>query len=86
MLLELQVYFYPDDYDPEIHEGKPKMRKAPLIINTDHITAFHEHDSGGTMIRLSNGDVFQCTVKFSSFREIIEGLECSKDMFVSGTN
>jgi hypothetical protein len=88
MLLELQVYFFPDNYDPEEDTliRKSKIEEKIVIINTDHIVSFYKHDSGDTVLRLTNGDSFQTTMKFDSFREIMEGMECSKDMFVSGEN
>jgi hypothetical protein len=89
MLLEIMVYWLPDDFDSEKEEiigRKPKMKPDIMVVNTDHICAFHPHDSGGTMLRLSNGDVFQSTYKFESFREVMEELQISKDLLVSGDN
>lgn len=88
MLLELTVYYLPDDYDPdnEVVKTKPKMNKGTMVVNTDHIVAFNPHDSGETMVRFSNGDVVQTTIKFKSFRKIMEEIEVAKDILVSGDN
>ena len=89
MLLELQVYYYPDDYDPD-EEGclkvKPKMIKGIVVINTDHVVAFNPHENGETIIHFTNGDVLQSTLKFKAFRKIMEGNELSRHILTSGDN
>lgn len=89
MLLELTVYFFPDDYNPE-EEGclkvKPNMVKGIVVINTDHVVAFNPHESGETIIRFTNGDVLQTTLTFKSFRKIMEGNELSRHILTSGDN
>jgi hypothetical protein len=89
MLLELTVYWFADDYDPDLEENigrKPKTKLGIMIVNTDHIVAFNPHDSGQTMIRLSNGDIFQSTYNFEKFRTLMEGMQVTKDILVSGDN
>lgn len=89
MLLELHVYFYPDDEDADKDEligKKPKKIKDILVVNSDHISAFNPHDNGHTMIRLNNGEVFEADIKFDYFRALMEEAELAKDMFVSGDN
>jgi hypothetical protein len=87
MLIDLTVFFYPDDYDPEedILGKEPKMRKDVLTVNTDHIVAIHNNDKGNCMIRLTNGDVFESTIKIESLREVLE-VESSKDFLIVGDN
>jgi hypothetical protein len=89
MLLELNVYWYPEDYDPEedefIRKKELVMVKGIMVINTDHIVAFDPHNpSGDTMVRLTNGEVFRSDMKFEHFREIMEQHILSKDIFCSG--
>ena len=89
MLLELDVYFWPEDYDSESAENlgrKPNLKKDVLVIHSEHVCAFNPHDNGHTMIRLSNGEVFEVDIKFDAFRAIMEEAELQKDMFVSGEN
>jgi len=90
MLLELTVYFCPDDFDPESADnlGTPMERtKGQLVINTDHLVAFNiNDDSGFTMIRMSNGEVYEALIKYESFKNIMEGEAIAKDMMVSGEN
>ena len=89
MLLELTVYWFDDNYDPDLEENfgrKPKNKPGIMIVNTDHIVAFNPHDSGQTMIRLTNGDVFQSTYPFVKFRELMEGMQLTKEILVSGDN
>jgi len=88
MLLELNVYWMPEDYDPEEYEDMGKkvvMTKGIMVVNTDHIVAFDpHHPSGETMIHLTNGEVFRSDMKFKLFREIMEQDILARDIFVSG--
>jgi hypothetical protein len=89
MLLELTVYYYPDDFNPYDEDNlktKPNMLKGIVVINTDHVVAFSPHDNGETMIRFTNGDVFQSTMKFKAFLKIMEGNELSRHILTSGDN
>ncbi len=89
MLLELNVLWYPDDFDPEEDEnlGKPvKLKPGLLVLNTDHVVAYHPNDRNQSMIRLSNGDVFSSTMPFKEFRKVMEEEQLKKDMLVSGDN
>jgi hypothetical protein len=90
MLLELNVFFYPDDYDPEEYElsgKKVQLKKDVLMVNTKHVVAFNPHDSGkGVMIRLTNGEVFQGDLPYESFRAIMLEEELDDQVFVSGEN
>ena len=63
------------------------MTKDIMVVKTEHIVAIDpHHPSGETMVHLSNGEVFHSTMKFTKFREILEGLELKKNMLVSGEN
>lgn len=87
MLIELTVYWFPDDYDPEKYEElgiKPELTLGISLINSDHIVSFNPHDDGETMVHLSNGEVFKTTLKFEEFRRVMDGIHASKDIFVSG--
>lgn len=89
MLLELQVLWFPDGYDPEEEENlgrQVKLKSGPLMVYTEHIAGFHPNDNGNTMIRLDTGDVFEALVKYESFRGIMEAEQIKKDMLVSGDN
>ena len=89
MLLEVNAYWFPDDYDPEKEDTlktQPKLSKGVLIVNSDHIVAFNPHDSGDTMIRLTNGDVFRISYKFDSFRETMMENQVAKDILASNEN
>jgi len=90
MLLELTVYWFPEDYDPYEYKElgkKPKMERGIMVVNTAHIVAIDpHHPTGETMVHLSNGEVFHSTMRFTDFRTIMEEETLSKDMFVSGTN
>lgn len=89
MLLQLNAYWYPDGYDEDEYKDKgikPKMTLGEIIINTNHIVAFHPHTSGCTMVRLLSGDVFQVTEKYSIFKEIMFEEELSRDILSSTEN
>lgn len=89
MLLELTVMWYPDDLDPEEEENLGKavqLKPGLLIVNTDHIVAYHPNDMNQSMIRLTNGDVFSSTMPFKKFRKVMEDEQLKKDMLVSGDN
>ena len=61
MLLELTVFWYPENYDPDEDETlgkKVKLEQGLLVVNTDHIVAYHPNDRNQTMVRLDSGDVF----------------------------
>jgi hypothetical protein len=89
MLLELDVYYYPDDYDADewAELGKKLvMVKGKMTINTAHVSAFNPHDNGHCMIRLSNGEIFEGHISYEEFKNIMFEEELSRDMFVSGEN
>jgi hypothetical protein len=89
MLLELTVFFYPDDYysEPDKYIGKtPKMKKGKMVVISDHISAFNEHDSGGTIIRIDTGEVFHTTMLFEEFNSFMREADMARDVFVSGEN
>ena len=89
MLLTLNAYWFPDDYDKEEYEDMGKKvypTLGEIVVNTNHIVAFHPHISGDCMIRLLSGDVFQVTEKYEVFKEIMFGEELSKDILSSREN
>lgn len=89
MLLEIKVFWYPDDYDEDLYadlKKKVKLVEGVMIISVEHIVAFHPHDNGNVMVHLSNGEVFEANQSFDSFRQVMEGIVIAKDMFVSGDN
>ena len=89
MLIEITVYFYPDDYNPEEDElikGKPKLTKDIMIINSDHIVAYNPHERGETMVRMSNGEVFQTDYPFVKFNELMMGIDMAKKMMILDEN
>jgi hypothetical protein len=92
MLLELQAYWYPEGYDPEDEDWKIRGKKVELtleelVINTNHVVAFHPYTkSDETMIRLVSGDVFRITMNYNEFKDIMFGDEIADDLLVSGEN
>ena len=88
MLLELTVFWFPEGFDPDENENlgkKVDLEKGLLIVNTDHVVAYHPNKNQ-TMIRLANGDVFCSTMSFKKFRQEMEQEQLRKDMLVSGDN
>ncbi len=90
MLLEVMAYWLPEGVDPEQEETLKRKIKCilePLVVNTGHIVAIHQHsETKEAMIRLTNGDVFQITEKYEVFKEILLGEQVARDMLVSGDN
>lgn len=88
MLLELNMYWFPEDYDEEEYEMSGRtlvMTKGIMIISVEHVVAFDPHiPSGDTMVHLTNGEVFRSDMKFDKFRAIMEQNILAKDIFVSG--
>jgi hypothetical protein len=89
MLLQVNAYWFPEDYDEDEYKSlgkKPKMTLEEMIINTAHVVAFHPHTSGLTMIRLLSGDVFKIEHKYEDFKDLMFGEEVSRDFMVSKEN
>ena len=89
MLIELTVYWFPDNYDPEEYQdmGKePEMTKGIIIINTNHVVAYNPHEDGGTMVRLTNGENFKTTYPFEDFNETMLSEQINNDLLVSKRN
>jgi hypothetical protein len=90
MLLEIDVSYYPDDYDPEEYRELGKvvtMKKGKMTINTIHVAAFNPTDTGNRVIvRLTNGEVFEGHLSYEKFGDIMYEEELTRDMFVSGDN
>lgn len=50
--------------------------KAEITVNVNHICAYNSNDiTGGTMLRMANGDVYNAPISIKKFREIIEKTE-----------
>jgi hypothetical protein len=91
MLLEITVYFWPDNFDPEEAENlgkKPKLEKNIMVINSEHVVAFNPHDNGkSTMVRLTNGEVFESTMPFAEFWDRMDEAEAERTgVFIPGDN
>ena len=89
MLIELNVYWWPDDYDYEEDKAlrkKPKLTKGKLVISSNHIVAYNPHDEGGTMIRLTNGENFHTTYPYDKFNDLMMSEQVTNDMLVSKHN
>jgi len=83
MLIEITAY-WPSEED-EITGKVTKPSAGPLVINSDHIVAFDPKD-GETLIRLSNGEVFQSTYSFKEFYELMLGIDLSKKLLITEEN
>jgi hypothetical protein len=89
MLIEVPVYWYPDGFDQEQDDDLKitrDLKQGVLTVETNHICAFNPHDNGNTMIRLSNGEVFEVLVKYKIFKGIMEGVTEDMNVLISGTN
>jgi len=89
MLIEINAYFIPDDYDPEEYQTlgkKIKYQKGKLVINSEHIVAYSPTENGETMIRLSNSEVFQATYKFKAFDELMRRVAFATKMLSTEDN
>ena len=54
------------------------MTKGIMVVNSDHVVAFNPHESEGTIVRLSNSEVFQTTMPFEEFWDRMELAEDEK--------
>jgi hypothetical protein len=93
MFITIPVLYYPDGYDPEQEENlglknkkKVELIKGEMDVNTKQICSFNEMDSGNTLIRLSNGDLVETTILYSSFKGLIEKTECYMELVYSNEN
>ena len=91
MFIEIPVYYYPDDYDPESAENlgmktKVEVTLGSMVINVGHVCSYNENDNGNTMVSLSNGAVMECPTKFKEFKKIISELECTSELIISNEN
>jgi len=83
MLIEITAYL-PSEED-EITGKVTKPSTGPLVINSDHIVAFDPKD-GETLIRLSNGEVFQSTYPFQKFYDLMMSINMARKMLIVDEN
>ena len=87
--IAIPVLFYPDDYDPERYEDlkvKVKLREGTMNINLNTLCQFHGTDQGTTILSLADGTVIESPVKYETFKELIDKVEATIDVVVSGKN
>ena len=70
MFIKIPVFWAPDNYeDLETCKLDVKFTQDDLIINTDQICGYHANDSGETMVRMANGDIFRSPIEFKQFQK-----------------
>jgi hypothetical protein len=78
--IKIPVVFTDSEEDIEKMENlglKPKITETDgeISVNTNHICAYNEMDTGETMIRLSNGDCISIPLEIEDFEEILGQVE-----------
>lgn len=90
MLLEIEVFYLPDDYDEDSYETlgkKIQMEVGRMVINTNLLVAFNENtETKNAMLRMSNGENFEANIPYESFKNIIFECEAQKDIYTCNGN
>ena len=83
MLIETTTYWPAEEN--ELTGEKTKAKTGPIVIISDHIVAFDPIDEE-TMIRLSNGEVFQIQYPFQEFYDLMMSIQVSLDLLNTEQN
>jgi hypothetical protein len=80
--LSFPIYFIEGDLDEErANLGfKPRRTKGQININTFQICAYNSNDNGHTMVRMSNGDVFEIPITIEGLESILSKTEVLIDL------
>ena len=90
MFVKIPVFWAEDDFEKkeEIFGDKAKIEftEGFMVINTNHICAYHPDDENFTMIRLSNGDVMRSPIAFDVFEKMFPELLSVGELYISSEN
>lgn len=87
MFIKIPVFWAPDDCEEkEACNLKISYTLDDLVINTDQICGYHANDSGETMVRMANGDIFRSPIDFKEFSVRFPELMATFDLVISGDN
>jgi hypothetical protein len=75
MFVPIPAFTYPVDYDPDLAENlkkKVEFQVFTLYINPCQLVGYNENDDGNTMVRLTNGEVWESTLKLKEFQKLLQ--------------
>lgn len=80
--LSLKIYFSDDDWEEKENLKVPVKRRVDImVVNTNHICSYCSNDSSGsTMLRMSNGEIYETTIPFDEFEDILSSVESIFDL------
>lgn len=66
--LEVPAFYPEDGFEEKLEMGMEiKYTVAPLCVNVNNISAYHENDEGRTIIHLNSSDVYRIDMDIDSF-------------------
>lgn len=80
--LSLKIYFSDDDWEEKENLKVPiKRRIDVMVINTNHICSYCSNDSTQcAMLRMANGEIYETTIPFDEFEDILSSVESIFDL------
>jgi hypothetical protein len=75
MFVPIPAFTFPDDYDYDQAEALKKkvdLKIFTLYINPSLLAGYNENDEGNTMIRLSNGEVWESPLSLKEFQKLLQ--------------
>lgn len=70
--IKFPIYFCDDDFEKKEDLGlKIEHTQGKISINTQQICAYNEMDNKNILIRMSNGDAYECPLTIDSFEDLL---------------
>ena len=85
--ISFPIFFSEDDFEKREELGlNIKQDKCYISVNTQQIVAYNKMDNENILIRMSNGDAYECPLKFDDFEDLIIEVDNIIDLSAVGKN
>ena len=65
-----------DDFETKEACGLPINHTiGEITVNTQQICAYHDMDNGCTMVRMANGDAYECPIALDEFEVLLSKID-----------
>jgi hypothetical protein len=70
--LKFPIKWAEDDFETKEACGLPVNHTiGDITINTQQICAYNAMDNGSTLVRMANGDAYECPIDIEEFEDIL---------------
>ena len=85
--LQFPIIYSEDDFEHKEDLNLPiEKYEGVITVNTNAICAYNEMTNGNTMLRMANGDAYECPISINAFEAILSESEVIVDLTKIGEN